>query len=95
MPNEFTQSTVIAATNAQVSTQVKGETVLLQLNNGKYYTLNRVGSAIWERLKTPTSIAGLVDFVVQEFEVERAQCEGDVERLVASLSDAGFVEVRA
>lgn len=90
-----TPGSVIVASKDQVSTEVKGNAVLLQLKNGKYYNLNGVGSVIWEQLKTPTTIDALVDAVTERFDVERAQCQSDVERLVSELSDAGFVEVKA
>ena len=94
MPSN-TPGSVIVASKDQVSTEVKGNAVLLQLKNGKYYNLNGVGSVIWEQLKTPTTIDALVDAVTERFDVERAQCQSDIERLVSELSDAGFVEVKA
>lgn len=94
MPTALNPNTVVASTSDQVSTEVKGETVLLQLKNGKYYSLNRVGSVVWARLNEPTAVADVVDAVVKQFDVERAQCERDVMQLLGLLEDAGFVEVR-
>src|SRR6058998_1078233 len=44
-----TYAQVVLKPNPDVeSTTLDGETVLLHLGTGRYYTLNRVGTAIWE-----------------------------------------------
>jgi hypothetical protein len=92
---DITATTVVVATGSQVSTNIKDETVLLQLDSGKYFSLNRVGTVIWEQLKAPISVSELVDAVLDRFEVEREQCDADTRRLIAALVEAGFVEVRS
>ena len=36
-------------------TSLEGETVLLDLSTGRYYTLNRLGSVIWEHCTRPAT----------------------------------------
>jgi hypothetical protein len=70
------------------------ETVLLHLESGKYFSLNRVGGIVWEQVQKETTVSNVVDAIVARFDVERARCEADVLRIIASLSEAGFVEIR-
>jgi hypothetical protein len=86
--------TVVVASADQVSTSVNSETVLLHLKSGKYYSLNAVGVFIWGTLKDPISVTAVCEAVMAKYEVDRERCERDVRSLIASLCDAGFVEVR-
>jgi hypothetical protein len=88
-------STVVVAASDHVSTPMNQETVLLNLKTGKYYSLNRVGTFIWEQLKEPASLAQVVDATLAKFDVDRARCEADVRRIIQGLVDAGFAQTRA
>jgi aminoglycoside N3'-acetyltransferase len=87
-------STIIVAVRDQVSTPMNQETVLLHLKTGKYYSLNRAGTFVWDLLKTPTSVSQVVELMLTKFNVERSRCEEDVQKILQSLLDAGFVETR-
>lgn len=87
-------STVVVAMGDQVSTPMKNETVLLHLKTGKYYSLNRAGTFVWEQLKRPVSLAEIVDAMLTKFDVDRSRCEVDVQNIIASLLDAGFIQAQ-
>ena len=52
-------------------------------------------ATIWRLLKEPVEIAAIVEALVQEYEVDRAVCEREVQELVSGLIDEGLVEVRS
>jgi hypothetical protein len=56
------------------------------------FNLNRVGAFIWERLDGTASGAGIVDALVETFEVERSQAEADYREFLAKLLSVGAVE---
>ncbi|MFT3926105.1 MAG: PqqD family protein [Myxococcales bacterium] len=91
-------STIVVAAGGRVSTvhspEKRNETVLVHVATGKYYSLNRAGSFVWEQLKKPVSLGQIVDVMVTKFDVDRPRCEADVRDIIASLLDAGLVQAR-
>ena len=81
----LTSDAVIAQGDDQVSTVVDGETVLMNIGNGKYYQLDDIGSRVWALIENPTAVSAVCDQLVEEFEVERPTCEADVLQLVDRL----------
>jgi hypothetical protein len=68
------------------------EVVVLDLGAGEYYSLDAVGSAIWDQLeggRTPEEIVGVL---LARYEVDELTARGDVERIVQELLAVGLVE---
>lgn len=83
----------VAAAPGQLSCDLAGEAAILQVSSGIYYTLDPVGAKIWSLLQHPTTIAGIRDAVVHEFDVAPARCEADLFALLTLLHKAGLIEV--
>ena len=86
-------STVVCARD-QVSTEVGGEVVILNLADEVYYGLQGVGAAVWRLLQEPRTIAELRDAVVAGFDVDAATAEADLVALLEELAARRLVEVR-
>jgi hypothetical protein len=71
--------------------EVGGETVLLDLESEHYFGLDAVGTRIWGLIGEGASVGGMVDTLLQEYEVERATLEADVAALLARLAEAGLI----
>ena len=52
---------------------VRGETVLLNPTSGKYYGLNKVGCAFWEKVDGKKAMPEIADLLLAEFTVERGK----------------------
>lgn len=69
-------------------TELDGQFMLMNIEDGSYYEMAGIGSVIWHMLESPRSEAEIVDAVVATYRVDRAQCADDVraflEKLVAS-----------
>jgi Coenzyme PQQ synthesis protein D (PqqD) len=85
-------ATVVASTR-QVSTDVEGESVILNFDEGIYYGLEKVGARVWELARTPTSVAEIRDTLIAEFDVEPERCQRDLQDLLSELAEAGLIEV--
>jgi hypothetical protein len=86
---------VVKASGAQVSSEVNGEAVTLNLKSGVYFSLNAVGSRIWQLLQKPSSVGDIRAVIEREYEVEAEQCERDVMSLLNKLASKGLIEVHA
>jgi hypothetical protein len=93
MEQLMSDSTIVIAARAQVSSDLGGEAVILQLASGTYYSLNEVGARIWELLQQPVSVGELRARIEEEYEVDADTCAADLRRLLAALAREGLVEI--
>ncbi len=84
---------IIAASADVVSRVVDGEAVLLDLESGKYFGLNEVGSFVWERIQTPASTDDLLSALHDAFDVDMDTLRADLDELVTDLEAKGLVSV--
>jgi hypothetical protein len=85
--------TVVAAARDQVSADLEGEAVILNLADGVYYGLDSVGARVWELLREPRTVGSLVAAITAEFEVDADTASRDLARLLADLAARGLVEI--
>jgi hypothetical protein len=78
-------SAVVVRSPDQISADLDGKVVLLSIENGEYYNMNEVGSRIWILLEQPRTVAALLETLLAEFEVERAQCEREAQAFLGQL----------
>ena len=73
--------------------EVSGETVLLDLASESYFGLDSVGTRIWAMLKEDKSVGQVLDALLEEYEVDRARLEGDMNELLENLLEAGLIKM--
>jgi hypothetical protein len=74
-----------------ITQRVAADLVLLKLGTGDYFGLDAVGARMLELLMAHDERARVVELLLAEFEVERAQLETDLAGLVARLEAQGLV----
>ncbi len=74
-----------------IARAVGEETVLVNMDDEQYYSLDPVGSLIWEALSEGRTLGDVARDLVERFEIDQAVAETDVGDLVAELSAAGLV----
>lgn len=72
-------------------TTLDGETVLLDLSTGRYYTLNRVGTAMWERCTGSQSLQDIHASLCARFEASSERIADDLLALVTHLGHEGLL----
>ncbi len=73
---------------------IEGETVLLDLNSGIYYSLDDVGGRIWELIDGEKSLSLIVGTVADEYDVAPAQALEDAVELLADLAGEGLARTK-
>jgi hypothetical protein len=76
-----------------VTRAVKGATVLLNTETGRYFTLDAIGSRSWTLLTSCPSIGEARDRLMAEFAADPDVLARDLEALVAHLTERGLVEI--
>jgi hypothetical protein len=84
---------IVSAVGGQLSADLEGETVILHLESGIYFGLSEVGARIWELIQEPKSVGDVRDALLEEYDVDTAQCERDVLALLASLQTHKLIEI--
>lgn len=75
---------------------IAGETLIVPLTGrvgdlDSIYTLNEVGTRIWQMINGQAKISQIVEAVSREYEVSREEAERDVLELINSLAEAGLI----
>jgi hypothetical protein len=70
-----------------------GESVVLNLDSGVYFTLNTTGTAVWERIDGATSLEEIGRGLWEQFEITVEQARRDLLELTQTLLDEGLVRV--
>lgn len=82
----FTPDTKITPHADVVWRLVEGEVVLLNVMSGQYYSLDTVGSRVWELIPNEgTAVGALCATLAQEFDAPLERIQQDVETLVGHL----------
>jgi hypothetical protein len=74
------------------STNMDGETVLLDLSTGRYYTLNSVGSVIWEHCTGQNTLNDMQTVLCDRFNVDSDRAHDDLVTLVHQLVEEGLLQ---
>ena len=91
--NPIGPDTVVAQIEELVSSDLDGETVMMSVENGKYYGMDAIGSRVWALIKQPRSVAELCDILLTEFNVDRERCEKDVLIFLNKLAEDKLIRI--
>jgi hypothetical protein len=87
------ESSVVVAAEHQTSTEVDGESVILDLEEGVYYGLNPVGARIWSEIQEPTAVEEITAAITAEYDVDSEQCRRDVISLLQDLEENDLIKI--
>ena len=102
----FVDSIIVVAAKDQIGCNLGEEEVILDLASGVYYGLNNVASRIWElvqkhissardeigAVQKPTAVGQIVEIVLTEYDVDRAQCIDAVNKFLSQMAEHGLLE---
>ncbi len=76
---------------------IGGETIVVPVRSGvgelsTIYSLNELGTAIWELIDGKTSVSSIVDRICTEFEVSCEVAASDVQEYLECLEEAGLIQ---
>jgi hypothetical protein len=68
-----------------VSETIDGETVIVSLSKGTYYSLDRVGTDVWNLIEQKFSVGNIVTAITQQFTGDAELIESSIKTLIAQL----------
>lgn len=84
---------VISRAEDKISTELDGETVILDISSGVYSGLDQVGTTIWNALEKPVRFGEVVGEILDAYDVDEEQCENDLIEFLNSLSENGLISI--
>lgn len=91
--DDFSESTTVVTNDDCLSTTIDGESVILHMEQGKYYGFNEVGTEVWESVQEPRTVGGICRMLQDAYEVEESRCRDDVRELVTKLLEFDLVRI--
>lgn len=77
-----------------ISGKLEDQIVMMDIEKGKYFSMNPVATRVWELLEESSSAGELCDQLLNEFEVSREQCFDEVQELLDKLIGLDLVEIK-
>jgi hypothetical protein len=84
----------IALSPQVISQELSGETVILDLESECYFGLDTVGTRIWQLIQQGDSVLSIYNTLLDEYEVEAAQLQADLEALLADACARGLITMQ-
>jgi hypothetical protein len=89
--NDATSTTRYVRNERIITQEAGGATVLLTLDEGRYYSLDGVGSRAWSLCDGHHTVSEIAALLEREFDATSSEIEHDLLELFASLSDEKLV----
>ncbi|MDN4861136.1 lasso peptide biosynthesis PqqD family chaperone [Priestia aryabhattai] len=84
---------LVIQSEGNVVSDMDNEKVMLNIENGKYYNLGRIGGDIWELIDKPTLVSELIDNIMAKYDVNKEKCEAEVISFLGSMYQENLVKV--
>lgn len=69
------------------------EIVMMDIDKGKYYGINSVGSRIWELIKKPLKVNEIIATLLSEYNIDTQSCEKSVIDFLNKLYNSEIITV--
>lgn len=84
---------LVSQKSGHIVSDMDGEKVMLSIEKGRYYNLGEVGGDIWDAIKEPVSIFGLVESLTSQYAVQQSDCQDQVIEFLNRLLEEGLIQV--
>lgn len=89
----ITEKTVISRNSAVLTSEIDGEILMMNIEHGRYSSLNNIGSDIWRRIDPPCTFADLVERLVGDYDADHATVAKDVRALLTRMLERDVIRL--
>lgn len=83
---------LLKVTESVVTAELDGEAVLLNVETGTYFGLDRIGSDIWRYLEQGSTESQIAEQLMRDYEVDEAMLRVDLAEFLVLLESKGLVQ---
>mgnify|MGYP006297143657 CR=1 FL=1 len=87
------RSSTVQRNNEVFANEIDGEVVMMNIQTGKYYGLDDVGTRIWEMMKEEIQVQQIIRQLLKEYHVSEQECAQDVMQLLSDLEQNQLIRV--
>ena len=84
---------IVEANANLMMADLEGEAVLLNIQTGRYFGLNEVGTSIWALIKKPCAVSDVIEGLQREYDVEEGVLNNDVLAFLEDMEKRNLVHV--
>jgi hypothetical protein len=84
-------NTTYIRNNETISGRLHDELVMMDIQKGKYFSLNQVATVIWDMLEQPLTLEEVCNRLTSEYNVDPVQCQKEVETHLTEMQKLGLV----
>jgi Coenzyme PQQ synthesis protein D (PqqD) len=89
----YSRLSIVKRAVDQVSSDMAGEAIVLNMKSGVYFGMDHVAALIWNLLEKPLTVGEIRDAIMKEYEVDINTCEQDLRSFLDHLESAGLIEI--
>ena len=90
---DIDEAMMVSRSQNMIAADVGDEAVILDIQSGYFFQLNRTAAQIWTLLESPLSAGELCAKMAASHSVDPAVCHDDVIAFVADMRERGLVAV--
>jgi hypothetical protein len=87
------RESIVSKSEGLLATKLDDEVVLMGVDQGFYYGMQKVGDRIWELISTPCPVSEIIQTLLTEYDVEEEKCWNEVRAFLNDLMNEGLVKV--
>jgi Tfp pilus assembly protein PilP len=84
---------IIVRKTGIIASDMDGETVMMNVDTGKYYNLGRTGGRIWNLIENPVRVEKLIEKLMESYNVTKEQCEKDVLPFLQKIQQCNLIQI--
>ena len=85
--NSLTLQSVVSRNPEIIHSAMDDEVVMMSVDQGLFFGLDKIGAHIWEILETPKTGEEVISLLLSQYDVNRDQCENDTLRFLNNMLD--------
>ncbi len=86
------RSAVIKVLKKLNVTDLSGEKVMVDFEQGKYFMIKGVGNDIWDMLEDGIPVEQIIHKLLEEYDVTEEVCEAETLKFLESLEQIGVIK---
>ena len=91
---DISMDSVLTRAEGFSTAQVQNDLMMLNVEQGAYYSLDPIGAEIWKLLEQPASVQAIVDNLRRRYAVSPEQCQADVLAFLEEMQKNGMILVK-
>ncbi|EGI2115025.1 lasso peptide biosynthesis PqqD family chaperone [Listeria monocytogenes] len=84
---------LVVQSEGNIVSDMGNEKVMLNIENGKYYNLGKIGGDIWELIDKPVLVSELIDNIMAKYDVNKEKCQEEVISFLESMYEEKLVKI--